>query len=169
VNALLLRPLPYPQPDRLVYLNETGGGADMSIALPDYLDWRREAKSFQQLALSRIESRNVSGIPGAPPERVSVAYVTANFFSLIGLKPQIGRTFTEDEDKPGAPTLVVLSHRLWNRAFNRDPNIVGSAVNFHGQPVTVVGVMPQDMDSPHGVDAWFSVMRRSAMPVWQNR
>jgi len=169
VNALLLRPLPYPQPDRLVYLNEVGNGTDVSIALPDYVDWRKDAKSFQHLAISRIESRNVSGIAGAQPERVSVAYVTANFFNVIGLKPQIGRTFTEDEDKPGAPTLVVLSHRLWNRAFNRDPNIVGRAVTFHGQPVTVIGVMPPEMDSPHGVDAWFSVMRRSAMPVWQNR
>ena len=169
VNAVLLRPLPYPEPERLVYLNETTGGTNTSIALPDYLDWRNDAKSFQHLAISRLESRNLSGIPGREPERISVAFVTANFFNVIGLNPQLGRTFTEDEDKPGAPALVVLSERLWDRAFNRNPNIVGSAVNFHGQPFTVTGVMPREMDSPHGVDAWFSLMRRSANPAWQNR
>jgi predicted permease len=169
VNAVLLRPLPYPQPERLVYLNEVISGTDTSIALPDYVDWRHDSTSFQQLALTRLESRNLSGIAGRGPERVAVAFVTANFFDVIGLPAQIGRTFREDEDKPGAPALVVLSDRLWNRAFHRDPEIVGRAVNFHGQPFTVTGVMPREMDSPHGVDAWFSVMRRSANPGWQNR
>ncbi len=169
VNAVLLRPLPYPQPERIVYLNEISGGIDSSIALPDYIDWRNNAKSFQHLALSRLESRNLSGIAGGEEERVAVAFVTANFFNVIGLNPQIGRTFTEDEDKPGAPSLVILSDRLWERVFNRDPNIVGRTVNFHAAPFTVVGVMPREMDSPHGVDAWFSLMRRSAVPGWQNR
>lgn len=169
VNAVLLRPLPYPQPERILYLNELSGGNDSSIALPDYVDWRNDSKSFQHLALSRLESRNLSGIPGREPERVSVAFVTANFFNVIGLNPQVGRAFTEDEDKPGAPALVVLSDRLWERAFNRDPNIIGRSVNFHGQPFTVTGVISREMDSPHGVDAWFSLMRRSASPAWQNR
>ena len=169
VNAVLLRPLPYPEPDRLVYLNEVINGADTSISLPNYIDWKNDAKSFQNLAISRLESRNLSGIAGREPQRVSVAFVTANFFNVIGLPPQAGRTFCEDEDKPGAPALVILSDRLWDRVFGRDPNIIGSAVNFHGSPFTVIGVMPREMDSPHGVDAWFSVMRRSANPGWQNR
>jgi putative ABC transport system permease protein len=169
VNAVLLRPLPYPQPERIVYLNEVSSGIDQSIALPDYSDWRKDAKSFQHLALSRLESRNLSGMSGREAERVAAALVTANFFNVIGLNPQIGRTFTEDEDKPGAPSLVVLSDRLWNHAFNRDPNILGRVVSFHGQPSTVIGVMPPEMDSPQGVDAWFSLMRRSANPLWQNR
>jgi putative ABC transport system permease protein len=169
VNAVLLRPLPYPQPERLVYLNEVVSGTDTSIALPDYLDWRRFSTSFQHLALTRLESRNLSGIAGREPERVAVSFVTTNFFDVIGLPPQLGRTFREDEDKPGAPALVVISDRLWDRAFHRDPEIVGRSVNFHGQPFTVTGVMPREMDSPHGVDAWFSVMRRSANPGWQNR
>jgi putative ABC transport system permease protein len=169
VNAVLLRPLPYPEPERIVYLTESSGGADSAIALPDYVDWRKDAKSFQHLAISRLESRNLSGIAGREPERVSSAFVTSNFFDVIGLAPQIGRVFREDEDKPGAPALVVISDRLWERAFNRDPNIVGRAVNFHEQLFTVTGVMSREMDSPHGVDAWFSVMRRSANPGWQNR
>ncbi|HEV3409886.1 MAG TPA: ABC transporter permease [Chthoniobacterales bacterium] len=170
VNAVLLRPLPYPQADRLVYLYETTQQGDTSIALPNYIDWRNEAKSFQHLAIARtLESRNLSGIPGREPERVQVAYVTANFFNVIGLNPQLGRVFNEDEDKPGAPALVVISDRLWERVFQRDPNIVGRAINFHGQPFTVTGVMPPEMDAPRGIDAWFSVMRRSANPGWQNR
>jgi putative ABC transport system permease protein len=169
VNAVLLRPLPYPQPERIVYLNEVSGGTNTSIALPDYVDWRKDSKSFEHLAISRLESRNLSGIAGREPERVSVAYVTANFFDVIGLRPQLGRTFTEDEDKPGAPSLAIISDRLWDRAFHRDPQIIGRPMVFHGQPVTVIGVMPREMDSPHGVDAWFSVMRRSANPGWQNR
>src|SRR5947207_843363 len=169
VNHVLLRPLPYPNPERLVYLNESTGGTSTSIALPDYVDWRNDSKSFENLAISRLESRNLSGIPGREPERISVAYVTANFFSVIGLSPQIGRTFTEDEDKPGAPPLAIISDRLWDRAFHRDPKIVGQPMNFHGTPITVVGVMPREMDSPHNVDAWFAVMRRAANPGWQNR
>src|SRR3954467_15573245 len=169
VNHVLLRLLPYPKPDRLVYLNETGNGTETSIALPDYVDWRKDSKSFEQLAISRLESRNLSGIAGREPERVSVAYVTANFFDVIGLRPQLGRTFTEDEDKPGAPSLAVISDRLWDRGFHPDPQIIGQPMNFHGSPITVIGVMPREMDSPHNVDAWFAVMRRANVPGWQNR
>jgi putative ABC transport system permease protein len=169
VNHVLLRPLPYPHPERLVYLNEVINGTDTSIALPDYVDWRKDSKSFEHLAMSRLESRNLSGIPGREPERIPVAYVTANFFNVIGLPPQIGRTFTEDEDRPGAPSLAVISDRLWERAFHRDPQVVGRPMLFHGTPITVIGVMPREMDSPHGVDAWFAVMRRANIPAWQNR
>ncbi len=169
VNHVLLRPLPYPHPERLVYLNEVIGGTDTSIALPDYVDWRKDSKSFEHLALSRLEARNLSGIPGREPERISVAYVTANFFNVIGLPPQLGRTFSEDEDRPGAPSLAVISDRLWDRAFHRDPKIIGQPMSFHGSPVTVIGVMPREMDAPHNVDAWFAVMRRASLPGWQNR
>jgi putative ABC transport system permease protein len=169
VNHVLLRPLPYPHAERLVYLNEVINGTDTAIALPDYVDWRKDSKSFEHLALSRLESRNLSAIPGREPERISVAYVTANFFNVIGLPPQIGRTFTEDEDRPGAPSLAVISDRLWERAFHRDPQVVGRPMQFHGTPITVIGVMPREMDSPHGVDAWFAVMRRANIPGWQNR
>ncbi len=169
VNHVLLRPLPYPQPDRLVYLNEVINGTDTSIALPDYVDWRRDSASFQHLALTRLESLHLSDVAGREPERISVSLATANFFDTIGLKPQLGRTYSEDEDKPGAPPLAVISDRLWDRAFHRDPQIVGRAITLHGRPVTVIGVMPPEMNSPQGVDIWLSLMRRSANPGWQNR
>jgi predicted permease len=169
VNAVLLRPLPYPKADRLVYLNEVISGTNSSIALPDYVDWQRDSTSFQHLALTRIESLNLSDVPGRQPERISVSLATANFFDTIGLPPHLGRTFTADEDKPGAPPLAVISYRLWDRSFHQDPQIVGRAITLHGRPITVIGVMPREMDSPHGVDIWLSLMRRSAIPGWQNR
>jgi hypothetical protein len=128
VNHVLLRPLPYPHPERLVYLNEVTQGTDTSIALPDYVDWRKDSKSFEHLAMSRLESRNLSGIPGREPERIPVAYVTANFFNVIGLPPQSADLY-RSEDKPGAPSLAVISDRLWDRASSR-PQVVGRRCYF---------------------------------------
>src|SRR2546425_3974720 len=146
VNAVLLRPLAYPDADQIMVLNESSGpGQDYSVALPDYFDWQKDNTVFQHLAATHKESRNLSGISGRDPERVSCAAVTRNFFNIIGLPPQIGRTFGEDEDKVGAPPVVVISDRLWQRAFNRDPSVLGRSINLHDQNFTVIGVMPPQM------------------------
>src|SRR4029077_17181225 len=81
----------------------------------------------------------------------------------------IGRTFSEDEDKVGAPPVVVLSDRLWQRAFNRDPSVIGRSITLHDQNFTVIGVMPPEMTSPQDSDAWLSMMRRSNNPAWMDR
>src|SRR6266516_3772859 len=170
VNAVLLQPLPYPDADRIMVLNESSGpGQNFSVALPDYLDWQRDNTVFEHLAATHKESRNLSGIPGREPERVSCASVTRNFFNIIGLPPEIGRTFSEDEDKVGAPPVVVISDRLWQRAFNRDPAAIGRSINLHDQNFTIIGVMPPQMTSPQDTDAWFSLMRRSNNPAWLDR
>jgi putative ABC transport system permease protein len=170
VNAVLLRPLPYPDADRIMILNESSGpGQDYSVALPDYLDWQNDNTVFEHLAATRTESRNLSGIPGREPERVSCASVTRNFFNIVGLPPEIGRTFSADEDKVGAPPVVVISDRLWQRAFNRDPKILGQAITLHDQSYTVIGVMPSEMTSPQDADVWLSMMRRSNNSVWMDR
>jgi len=170
VNAVLLRPLPYPNADRIMVLNESSGpGQDYSVALPDYFDWRNENTAFEHLAATHKESRNLSGIPGREPERVSCASVTRNFFNIIGLPPQLGRTFSEDEDKVGAPPVVVISDRLWQHAFNRDRGVVGRSINLHDQNFTIIGVMPPQVRSPQDSDAWFSLMRRSNNPAWMDR
>src|SRR6266550_1537554 len=170
VNAVLLRPLPYPDADRIMVLNESSGpGQDYSVALPDYFDWQKDNTIFEHLAATHKESRNLSGIPGRDPERVSCAAVTRNFFKIIGLPPEIGRTFSEDEDKAGAPPVVVISDRLWQRAFNRDPKILGQAITLHDQSYTVIGVMPRQVTSPQDTDVWLSMMRRSNNTVWMSR
>src|SRR5437879_5789208 len=170
VNAVLLRPLPYPDADRIMVLNESAGpGQDFSVALPDYFDWQKDNTAFEHLAATHKESRNLSGVPGRDPERVSCASVTRNFFNIVGLNAEIGRTFSEDEDKVGAPPVVVISDRLWQRAFNRDPDAIGRSINLHDQNFTVIGVMPPQMTSPQDSDAWFSLMRRSNNPAWMDR
>src|SRR5207245_5384813 len=170
VNAVLLRPLPYPDADQIMVLNESSGpGQDYSVALPDYFDSRNDHTVFEHLAATHKESRNLSGIAGREPERVSCASVTRNFFNIIGLPPEIGRTFSEDEDKVGAPPVVVISDRLWQRAFNRDPGAIGRSINLHDQTLTIIGVMPPQLTSPQDTDAWFSLGRRSNNPAWMDR
>ena len=170
VNAVLLRPLPYPDADRIMVLNESSGpGQDYSVALPDYFDWQKDNTVFEHLAATHKESRNLSGIPGRDPERVSCAAVTRNFFNIIGVPPQIGRTFSEEEDKVGAPPVIVISDRLWQRAFNRDAKILGQAITLHDQSYIVIGVMPRQVTSPQDTDVWLSMMRRSNNTVWTSR
>src|SRR6266581_3507038 len=170
VNAVLLRPLPYPNADRIMVLNESSGpGQDYSVALPDYFDWRNENMVFDHLAATHKESRNLSGIPGRDPERVSCASVTRNLFNVVGMSAQIGRSFSEDEDKVGAPPVVVISDRLWRRAFNADPSVLGRSITLHDQNYTVIGVMPPQMTSPQDTDVWLSMMRRSNNPAWMDR
>src|SRR6184192_4905094 len=170
VNAVLLRPLPYPDADRIMVLSESSGpGQDYSVALPDYFDWRNENTVFEHLAATHKESRNLSGIPGRDPERVSCASVTRNFFNIIGLPPELGRTFSQDEDKVGAPPVAVISDRVWRRVFNADPGVLGRSITLHDQNYTVTGVMPPEMTSPQDTDIWFSLMRRSNNPAWMDR
>ncbi len=170
VNAVLLRPLPYPDAERIMVLNESSGpGQDYSVALPDYFDWRNDNTVFEHLAATHKESRNLSGIPGRDPERVSCASVTRNFFSVVGISPEIGRIFSEDEDKVGAPPVVVISDRLWRRVFNADPSVLGRSITLHDQNFTVIGVMPPQVTSPQDSDVWLSMMRRSNNPVWMQR
>ncbi|HEY2801333.1 MAG TPA: ABC transporter permease [Chthoniobacterales bacterium] len=170
IDAVLLRPLPYPKPDRIMILNETDANQPaISISFPDYLDWRKDNRVFQQLAITQRNSYNLSGVKGRDAEQVSGAVVTANFFRAIGLKPELGRVFTEAEDRVGGPALAVISDQLWQRIFARDPKILGRSLNFAGELYTVVGVMPPQMFSPRTVEVWFPLMRRSTSMGWQTR
>jgi putative ABC transport system permease protein len=170
IYAVLLRPLPYPEADRLMIVTETGANMpQISVSFPDYVDWKRDNTVFEEIALSRRESFNLSGLEGRAPEQISGGLVTANFFKVIGLNPQLGRVFTEEEDRVGGPLLAVISDRMWQRIFSRDPKVLGRSVNFGNQPYTIIGVMPPQMFSPRTVDVWFPVMRRTDHPAWQAR
>jgi len=165
INAVLLRPLPYPQADRIVTLSEgSSSQPEISISWPNFLDWKAQNNVFESLAVGRRESFNLSGLEGRAPENISGFVVTAPFFKVIGLNAQIGRTFSEEEDKAGGQRLAVISDRLWQRAFNRDPAVLGRSINLHDQLYTVLGVMPPEMTSPSGVDVWLPLMRR--VPNW---
>jgi len=168
VNAVLLRPLPYPDADRIMVLNESANGQEFSVSLPNYQDWKRDNNVFKYLAITRRESRNLSGIPGREAERIPCASVSEEFFKVIGLSPKLGRTFNEEEEKPGGPPAVVISDRLWQHAFARDASVLGQTIKLHNQAFTVVGVMPAEMNSPQDTDVWFPFARR-IVPFWQDR
>jgi putative ABC transport system permease protein len=173
VNAVLLRPLPYPEPNRIMFLGEADktqpAQSGFSVSFPDYLDWRHDNTVFQDLALARHEAVPLSDIPGRSPEQVGSAIVTANFFKVIGLAPQLGRTFSEEEDKPGGPLLAVISDHLWTRVFQRNPAVIGQAATFYNLRATIIGVMPPEMASPADTDVWFPLMRRTTNGTWSNR
>ncbi|MGZ5003862.1 MAG: ABC transporter permease, partial [Chthoniobacterales bacterium] len=170
VNAVLLRPLPYPEPNRLAILSESDSTQpNISVSFPDYVDWRRDNTVFEELAAGRRESLNLSGREGLEPEQISGAIVTANFFKVIGLTPQIGRVFTEEEDRVGGPLLAVISDHLWQKIFNRNPNALGQTLALGNQVYTIIGVMPPQMFSPRTAEVWLPLMRRTDSANWQNR
>jgi predicted permease len=144
LNAVLLTPLPFPEPDRLVMVWEwshRSGNRRNVVAPYNYLDWRRDSRSFAELAAYADVRANLTGLD--QPEEVAVGYVTANLFPLLGLQPLRGRAFTADEDRPGAPRVAVLSFELWQRRFGGSPAVVGQTIALNGTPFEVVGVMPR--------------------------
>jgi putative ABC transport system permease protein len=170
IYAVLLQPLPYPNGERIVILTETDSNQpQISVAYPDYVDWKRDNTVFENIAVSRRESFNLSGLPGRAPEQVPGGLVTGNFFKVIGLQAQLGRVFTEEEDRVGGPAVCVISDKLWQRVFTRDPNVLGKTVNFGNQPYSIVGVMPPQMFSPRTAEVWFPLTRRTGDALWQSR
>ena len=170
INAVLLRPLPYPDPDRLMIVTESDAEMpSISVSFPDYLDWKKENTVFENIAVARGKTYNLSGLEGREPEQIPGAVVTANFFEIIGLKPQLGRVFTEAEDRVGGPALAVISDQLWQRLFQRDPAVLGRSLDFAGEFYTVIGVMPPQMFSPRRAEVWFPLRRHATGPGWTDR
>jgi putative ABC transport system permease protein len=145
VNTVLLRPLPYKEPERLVMVWEDDakhGFPNDTPAVANYVDWRNQNQVFEGMAATADQSFNLTG--EGEPERFDGKRVSANFFSLLGVEPQFGRAFMPEEDVPGANRVVVLSHGLWQRRFGSDPGVVGKSITLNGEGHTVVGVMPAD-------------------------
>ncbi len=143
VNATLIRPLPYAEPERLVAVFETARRAEVerrAVSYPNFLDWQREARSFERMSVVLGDRFSIE--VGDTPERLVEELVSGTYFDVIGVRPARGRGFTPQDDAPGAAPVVVLSDALWQRAFGGDPQIVGRAVRIDGELCTVVGVMP---------------------------
>ena len=142
VDAVLLRPLPYSEPDRIVMVWEDMSALGFPRNTPapaNYVDWLERNRVFDGMAATIAARANITG--GGMPERVLGRRVTANFFDVLGVRPLVGRTFTADEDRQNAP-VVVISHTLWQRRYSGDPAIVGQRMRMNDAPVTVIGVMP---------------------------
>jgi predicted permease len=141
VNGVLLNPLPYPQPDRLVALySRTNEFNKFSISYPNFLDWSRQNHSFSSLAVFRGETFTMTGI--GEPERLDANMVSATFFPLLGVNPIIGRNFEEKEDQLGAPRAALISEGLWKRKFDAAADIVGKSISLDTTLYTITGVIP---------------------------
>jgi putative ABC transport system permease protein len=166
VDAVLLRPLPYRDPDRLAFVREVGRGSapgDVQSSLRSVSEWRERTRAFGALAAYRYWLFNLAGAPQA--EALLGAYVTDNAFATLGVPPALGRTFRPGEDRPGANRVAVLSHDLWRRRFGADPRVLGRALRMDGAAYTVVGVMPAGFDFPATVPANAALPSR-ALDVW---
>jgi predicted permease len=142
VDALLLRPLPYPQPERLaaIWLHSPGLGIFRDWPSPgQYIDILNENRSFEEVSISRLSRTTLSGFD--QPEPIDDMRTSSNLFHILGAKPMLGRLLLPEDDKPGRAAVAVLSARLWKRRFSSDPNIVGKSITLDGNPVTVAGVL----------------------------
>jgi putative ABC transport system permease protein len=157
LNGVLLEPLPYREPDRLVILYEKRpqqGRVRNVVSAPDFVDWKQQNTVFEDMAaLGTGFALNLNGPTG--PERLDTAMTSANFFQVLGVRPQLGRLFLPEEEQSGKDRVVLLNHGLWQRAFGGDPKIVGRTVTLSGESYTVVGVLP-DIPSvfPSETEIW---------------
>jgi len=145
-NAVVFRPLPYPEPERLVTVWECSAKSEEArviVSPANYLDWREQARSFEEMGAYTEDFYNLSE-EAARPERVAGANVTPSLFRALGVRAVAGRVFTPEEAVPGTPTVVMLSYGLWQRRFGGDPNVVGKTVKLNGPEYIVVGVLPPD-------------------------
>jgi putative ABC transport system permease protein len=147
VNGVLLRPLPYPEPDALVRVHEiVPQYGRFSVAPANFLDWRKQNTSFERIAAYGGTSGTLTWSDG--PERVQGANVSWDLFELLKVRPALGSGFEEKQDTPGNNDVLVLSHGLWVRRFGADPSVIGRSLNLSGRPVTIVGVMPEGFYFP---------------------
>jgi putative ABC transport system permease protein len=158
VNAVLLRSLPYEEPNQLLIVQSTrrqDSGRSGSSSYPDFADWKGQNQVFDEMAAFRSKGLTLTG--AGEPERLQGARVSASFFPLLGVKTSLGRTFLPEEDKPKAERVVVISHGLWQRRFGGDANIIGQSLTLDAQSYTVVGVLAAGFDFPIEIekaDVW---------------
>jgi putative ABC transport system permease protein len=172
VNAVLLKPLPVPEPNRVVMIWETllkSGFDQMPVSAADFLDWQRQARSFDQMSAAFAIPEYGLNISGAgDPERVAAALASKELLPALGIKPLVGRNFLPDEDRPGGPPAVLVSNALWQRRFHSDPAAVGRTLTVDGIPRTVVGVVPHELGEMVHADLWLPTAINPNNPERQN-
>jgi predicted permease len=154
VNAVLLRNLPVPKPEQIMFLGTRDAQARNSgVSLRDFEDWRAATRTFSGMSFIFNGAFNV-GNQGLTPDQVPGAYVSANLFRMLGVSPVLGRDFTPAEDTPGTPIIVLISNTLWRQRYGADPNIVGKDIRIIDQNGTIIGVMPEGMHFPFNANIW---------------
>jgi putative ABC transport system permease protein len=156
VNAVLLRPLPFAEPDRLVWVfgNIRNGGNRASVSPLDFLDYRKQNTTFEEFAASFSVPLHLNLTGNGEPERLTAGGVTGNYFQALGAKPLFGRTFLLENEKPGNDQVAVLSYALWQKRFAGDPAILSKTVTLDGKTCAVLGVMPHDFSFPQSAELW---------------
>lgn len=155
VNAVVLRPLPYPESHRIAVIHQNfrvQGLEQMPASIPEFNDFREQTRTFEAVAAYQLNDANLGGVE--PPERLQLARVSPAFFPAIRVEAVHGRTFTPEEEKIGNHHVALLSHALWQRRFGADPAIVGRPILLSGTPYTVTGVLPRGFSLPSKVDVW---------------
>jgi putative ABC transport system permease protein len=164
VNAVVLRPLPYAEPERLMTLWETMPGSDQrSVAPGNFVDWRAQNKTFEDMAATFYANFNLTS--DGEPDRIDGATITSNFMSVLGASAQLGRTFQADDDEHQDRNVVLLSDGLWRRRFGADQNVVGRTITIDETPHTIVGVMGRGFQFPARSDLWVLGRNRGAVPT----
>src|SRR4051812_22233637 len=169
VNAVLLKPLPFPDAERLVMVWEDASSIGFPKNTPapaNYVDWKTQTNSFEDMAAISTVSYNLTG--AGEPQKLNGQAVTSNIFRMLGAAPALGRTFTADEEKPGSERVVILSHTLWRDSFGGERSVVGREILLNGEKYTVAGVMPASFQllEPY-VHVWTPLAQ--APDDWANR
>src|SRR5436309_1771670 len=145
VNGVLLNPLPYPHPEQLVTLHESKPNFEHgSISYPNFRDWQKYNHSFSALAISRGYDFSLTGL--GESEQLRGRFISSDFFSILEVKPVLGRTFARGEDEIGAAPIALISAGLWDRKFSARPDVLGKGITLDGRTYTIVGVIPADFD-----------------------
>jgi len=167
VNAVLLRPLPYRDPDHLVLVSHYRASTGKSSYGSDFLEWRDQAKSFEQIAAYTDDTADLTG--NGETVRLDAGTISAGLFEMLGVAPVLGRTFTTEEDKLGGAPVVILSDSLWRRRFGGDPQVIGRSITLGGQSRTVVGIMPYGFRFPEDSELWLPLALNVAQELSRQR
>jgi putative ABC transport system permease protein len=166
VNAVLLRSLPFDDPDRIMMLSTRDAqGREFGVSEPDFEDWRRETRTFSGISLVQMGPVNFSADDRVPDQYDGV-YISWNGFSLIGTQPVVGRGFSVEDDRPGRTPVILLSYTVWQSRYGGDRSIVGRTIRANSEPATIIGVMPPGMEFPFNSDVWLPLAQR---PTAQTR
>jgi len=164
VNAVVVRPLPFENPDRIVRLNvrnvDNAQNRVSDLSYPDFQDWQTATRTFEQMAAVAERAVDISGDQRSATVAVAT-YASWNTFSLLGQRPELGRDFTEADDRSGAPPVVLLSAAVWRARYGADTAVIGNTIRVNGTPSTIIGVMPRDVGFPDRSDIWLPL---SAVP-----
>jgi putative ABC transport system permease protein len=174
VNAVLIRGLPIADPDRTLAVDswDRGRSRQMGVSYLDYRDWRENTKAFESFGAYSGTTANLSD-EGQPPERYNGAYMSANAFPILGMRPIVGRDFVPDDDRRGAPSVALIGHTVWINRYGGHPAVIGKQVRINDNPTTIIGVMPEGLRFPFNTDVWMPLaqlnrldeQKRNARPL----